>query len=202
MPRFVTAAAVALLLLLAAGSAAQAKDTIVLFSGKDGSGSSVQLDQAVPKLSSVDFNDTARSLYISSGNWQLCVDYHYAGKCDTFNPGLHNLSSHLDRQVSSVRPVSGSSDGGGGGSSSGSGVLLAFLDVDGGGNYLRLTSDLKNLSDYAGFNDKVSSVAIFSGSWRLCKNKDFGGSCITLTSGTYNLGQFDFDNTISSIKRN
>lgn len=171
--------------------AAEAKPTAILFKDLDGRGSSVQVNSAVTDLGSVNFNDTASSIFVVSGKFELCKDFNFKGACQTYGQGLHNLGSLAD-EVTSIRP-SGVAAG-----DSGNGVILLFTDRDGNGKVVRLTNSVKNLSDYAGFNDTVSSIAIFKGSWRLCKSRDYGGSCTTLTSGTYNLESYD--NAISSLR--
>jgi hypothetical protein len=173
--------------------AAESKPTAILFKDIDGRGASVQVDSAITDLGGKNFNDTASSIFVVSGKFEVCKDFNFKGTCQTFGQGLHNLGS-LSDAVTSIRPVGASAGNG----DSGSGVILLFTDKDGNGKVVRLTSSVKNLSDYAGFNDTVSSVAIFKGSWKLCKSKDYGGSCTTLTSGVYNLESFD--NAISSLR--
>ncbi len=172
--------------------AAESTPTAILFKDIDGRGSSVQITAAVTDLGSLNFNDTASSIFVVSGKFEVCKDFNFKGSCQTYGQGLHNLGS-LSDAATSIRPTGASAGG-----DSGSGVILLFTDKDGNGKVVRLTSSVKNLSDYAGFNDTVSSVAIFKGSWKLCKSKDYGGSCTTLTSGVYNLESFD--NSISSLR--
>lgn len=171
--------------------AAESKPTAILFKDIDGRGSSVQIESAVTDLGSLNFNDTASSIFVVSGKFEVCKDFNFKGTCQTFGQGLHNLGS-LSDAATSIRPTGASAGDGG------SGVILLFTDKDGNGKVVRLTNSVKNLSDYAGFNDTISSVAIFKGTWKLCKSKDYGGSCTTLTSGVYNLESFD--NSISSLR--
>lgn len=196
MRRFLAALAATAIITgsLAASSvlAAESTPTAILFKDIDGRGSSVQITAAVTDLGSLNFNDTASSIFVVSGKFEVCKDFNFKGTCQTYGQGLHNLGS-LSDAATSIRPTGASAGG-----DSGSGVILLFTDKDGNGKVVRLTSSVKNLSDYAGFNDTVSSVAIFKGSWKLCKSKDYGGSCTTLTSGVYNLESFD--NSISSLR--
>jgi len=195
MHRFLAALAATAFLAASLGTpaavAAEAKPTAILFKDINGRGASVQVDSAITDLGSVNFNDTASSIFVVSGKFEVCKDFNFKGACQTFSQGLHNLGS-LSDEATSIRPT-GAAAG-----DDGSGAILLFTDKDGNGKVLRLTSSVKNLSDYAGFNDTVSSVAIFKGTWRLCKSKDYGGSCTNLAPGVYNLESYD--NNVSSLR--
>lgn len=190
MRRFFAAAAAAVMLAALPAAHAAEKPTAILFKDIDGKGSSVQIDSEVTDLGSKNFNDVASSIFVVSGKFEVCKDFNFKGACQTYGQGLHNLGS-LSDAVTSIRPVGATGD-------SGSGVILLFTDKDGNGKVVRLTNSVKNLSDYAGFNDTVSSIAIFKGTWKVCKSKDYGGSCTNLTPGVYNLESFD--NAISSLR--
>lgn len=190
MRRFFAAAAAAVMLAALPAAQAAEKPTAILFKDIDGKGSSVQIDSEITDLGSKNFNDVASSIFVVSGKFEVCKDFNFKGACQTYGQGLHNLGS-LSDAATSIRPVGAAAD-------SGNGVILLFTDKDGNGKVVRLTSSVKNLSDYAGFNDTVSSIAIFKGTWKVCKSKDYGGSCTNLGPGVYNLESFD--NAISSLR--
>jgi len=78
------------------------------------------------------------------------------------------------------------------------GELTIFADSNFRGNHVTLQRDARNLGDY-GFNDRVSSLAIRSGTWQLCEHVNFGGRCAELGPGEYrNLP--DLNDSISSIR--
>ena len=55
--------------------------------------------------------------------------------------------------------------------------------------------------DWAGFNDRASSVVVRDGSWQVCEDADFGGRCAVLRPGEYrSLAQMGLNNEISSIR--
>lgn len=190
MRRFFAAAAAAVMLAALPAAQAAEKPTAILFKDIDGKGSSVQIDSEITDLGSKNFNDVASSIFVVSGKFEVCKDFNFKGACQTYGQGLHNLGS-LSDAATSIRPVGAAAD-------SGNGVILLFTDKDGNGKVVRLTNSVKNLSDYAGFNDTVSSIAIFKGTWKVCKSKDYGGSCTNLGPGVYNLESFD--NAISSLR--
>lgn len=190
--RTILAAAAALSMLAgSAALAAEKKPSAVLFKDIDGKGASIQVDDEIADLGSYGFNDVASSIFVISGKFEVCKDYKYKGTCQTFGQGLHNLPASLADAASSIRPV--------GSYSSDDGAILLFTDKDGNGKIARFTESIKNLADYPGFNDTVSSIVVFKGTWKACKSKDYGGSCVTLSQGAaYNLDSYN--DSISSLK--
>jgi Beta/Gamma crystallin len=53
-----------------------------------------------------------------------------------------------------------------------------------GGRSLTLRGHTPNL-EQIGFNDRAASIVVRSGTWQLCTDADFGGTCTTLTRGEY-----------------
>jgi uncharacterized protein YcfJ len=55
----------------------------------------------------VGFNDRVASLVIESGNWQLCEDAGFSGRCVVLGPGQYRSlwETGLDREISSIRAV-------------------------------------------------------------------------------------------------
>jgi uncharacterized protein YcfJ len=55
------------------------------------------------------FNDRASSAVVEYGQWEVCEDAYYRGRCVTLRPGQYpSLGSlEMNNRISSVRPVSG-----------------------------------------------------------------------------------------------
>jgi len=63
--------------------------------------------------------------------------------------------------------------------------IQVFRDINEHGpsfDFHNSVSDLRR----DGFNDRISSVVVNSGNWKLCTNISYGGRCITIGPGTYN----------------
>src|SRR3954462_4387718 len=76
--------------------------------------------------------------------------------------------------------------------------IILFQEDNYRGNQLPVDRDIANLTDFR-FNDRVSSVRVISGAWRLCEH-DFGrGRCITVTHDEPNMGRLGMDDTITSV---
>jgi hypothetical protein len=78
------------------------------------------------------------------------------------------------------------------------GQLTLFADSDFRGNQITLSNNVINLNDL-GFNDRISSIVVRSGTWQLCEHKDFGGYCAELRPGEYRTLS-GFNDKISSVR--
>jgi hypothetical protein len=56
-------------------------------------------------LSSVGFNDRTSSLIVHAGQWELCTDDGFSGRCSVFGPGRYPGIGGLSNQISSLRRV-------------------------------------------------------------------------------------------------
>src|SRR5262249_671709 len=58
-------------------------------------------------LDRTDFNDRASSLVVQSGDWLVCEDAHFQGRCVTLHPGEYPSLDRmgLNHRISSIRPL-------------------------------------------------------------------------------------------------
>lgn len=178
--------------LLVIGSSAAMAQEIVLFQGENYSGPRYSATSSVQDLARVGFNDRASSATIRGGSWQLCTDAYFRGQCTTLSPGSYpSLNAMgIGNQVSSLREIGWSGGGGGGGNTggggwSGGGSITLFESPGMSGRSYSLTQNLSNFGS-TGFNDRASSAVVNSGTWQLCSDADFGGSCNVFGPGRYN----------------
>lgn len=159
-----------------AATAAAAAD--ITFFQRDGlRGRSFTADAPIPNFNDLGFNDRASSLVIRSGQWEVCSDADYRGRCVTLVPGDYQTlrSMGLDNAVSSARPIGG-------------GRIALYDRPNFGGRGVTLENDATNF-DPLGINDRADSAIVYEGTWQLCQHADFAGYCITLAPGRHpNLG--------------
>ncbi len=155
------------------------------------------------------FDDTASSVIVREGTWELCTDVNFQGQCKVFGPGQYpDLGSGVLQEVSSARWLEG-------GVAQGwrpapptmrrpeapparLGVEL-FAQPDFDGANLRVEVEVNNLRD-AGFNDRAQSLIIFSGRWELCTDSRFRGQCVIYGPGRYpRLGELS--GALSSLRQ-
>ncbi len=78
---------------------------VTLFDGFGLSGQRFHVDSTMSNLDWTPWNDRARSMIVQGGNWQLCVDANFRGRCQTFSPGRYDNLGFLSGTLSSLRPV-------------------------------------------------------------------------------------------------
>ena len=214
MNRFLRTTAIAFVCTVAA-SAANAQ--LVLYENDDYGGRSIKAGNSVSNLTDSGFNDRASSIKVFTGQWEICSDAYFRGKCVTLGQGNYPSlrSMNLNDKVSSVRELGWTPDGGGGwsgGSNSsnsggnwgnggkwGSGaraVLFQNRDLS-GRSYVVNASGVSNL-DGTGFNDRASSLRVESGYWLFCTDANFQGDCRTFGPGDYPSLPGGFNHQISS----
>ena len=80
---------------------------VTLYEAPNFQGASLAITGASSSLIRQNFNDRAASLIISSGNWEVCEDVNYRGRCQRLGPGSYgDLNSFgLMQTISSIRPA-------------------------------------------------------------------------------------------------
>lgn len=185
---------------------------IVLYAG-DFSGPELRLFDAVSDLRSRAFNDSATSIDVLHGAWELCSDGGYDGQCLRFGRGRHLLPPALRDRLSSLRPVGDGPSGppprdprdpyrpigpgvpggpfgpdGPGRPWSGATPAIVFHEhINFGGRQLPLAGPTPDFGPL-GFNDRASSVEVYRGRWQICRHADFQGDCAVFGPGRYTLG--------------
>lgn len=161
----------------------------ILYSEPDLRGALLVLSGPVNDLARSDFNDLAASMSVESGSWVACRDTHFRGDCRIFGPGRHddNETRNFLSRVSSIRP------GGGevpqtpaappAASPRSAGVEL-FSNPDFRGDRVAVDGPVSDLTR-SNFNDRTESVMVHAGTWEICSNAAFGGSCALFRPGNY-----------------
>lgn len=187
-----------------AASAALAQE-ITIYQSPNFSGRNFSANTSVPNLANVGFNDRASSVQIRAGTWQLCADDFFRGQCVTLQPGNYsNLGAiGLNNAISSLREVGWSGGGGGGGiggggAGDGPAAIVLYQWHELAGRSIALSGNVNNLDELR-FNDRASSAVVSRGTWQICSDANFGGSCGTFPPGRYdNLGPLT--GQVSSIR--
>jgi hypothetical protein len=156
----------------------QAPAALVLYRDAGFSGGALEVREAQPSLSRLNFNDTASSLEVRRWRWQLCQHADHGGECRVFGPGRHVLAGRLHDGVSSLRPVFGANDQ----PLPASGGVMLWEHSDFRGRELLVTESTLNLGALA-FNDRASALEVIGGRWELCTDADFRGRCFLLEPG-------------------
>jgi uncharacterized protein YcfJ len=80
---------------------------VTFYSRPDFHGRQFSTDHTVPNMDWVAFNDRASSAVVNGGNWQVCQDANFSGRCVVLEPGEYPslANAGLQNEISSVRPV-------------------------------------------------------------------------------------------------
>jgi len=92
-------------LVVATTAAAQ----VTLYSHEDFHGQQFTANGRVGNLDRSGFNDRASSAVVNGGEWQVCEDAHFNGRCVILRPGEYPSLARmgLSNEISSIRPVEG-----------------------------------------------------------------------------------------------
>jgi len=99
-------AAVGVVGLMAATTAAA---QVTLYSHDDFRGQQFTANARVYNLDRLGFNDRASSVVVNGGDWQVCEDANFQGRCVILRPGEYPSLDRmgLQNEISSLRPVEG-----------------------------------------------------------------------------------------------
>lgn len=185
-------------LLVAAGAASAAE--ITLYEHAEFAGAQVTLRGWTPDLSTTGFNDRASSLVVASGRWELCTEAEFKGTCAVFTRGEYPLiEARLNDRISSARETGSYGERRGGYNNYGRGAIELFDQAGFAGRALRLDADASSLGS-SGFNDRAASVNVVQGTWELCSDAEFGGTCRTYAPGRYPELGYGMSRQISSAR--
>ena len=82
---------------------------IVFYEQEGFRGRTFAANGTVNNLDGTGFNDRASSAIVQGGEWQICDDAYFRGRCLILRPGQYGSLGAMDmnNRVSSVRPVGG-----------------------------------------------------------------------------------------------
>ena len=163
--------------------------------GQRGASAGINADR--DDLVDISFNDRASSARVEHGYWQLCSDSNYRGSCRVFGPGSHDDLGGLNGRVSSARLVDPREENRPQ-NDAGQVVLYGRAFLKGPGLQVnRDVSDLVRMN----FNDQAASIVVNEGTWEMCTDSQFNGSCERMGPGKYETLGTTLEKRISSLRR-
>ena len=87
--------------------ATQAAAQITFYEREGFGGRSFTADRPIPNFDPLGFNDRASSAVVTGGEWEVCEDAGFNGRCTVLRPGQYDSLAPMgmNRKISSVRPV-------------------------------------------------------------------------------------------------
>ncbi|HEV8553607.1 MAG TPA: beta/gamma crystallin-related protein [Casimicrobiaceae bacterium] len=163
---------------------------ITLYEHRDFRGDSLTLHRGAPNLERSGLSDSASSLVVRDGVWEVCTDAFFRGSCAQFQPGEYRrLDGPLSDRISSVREIVATT-------AVAPPIVIAsaeprimLFETPGfGGSAIELTKTngkLDRIPAYSG----ADAVIVYGGTWRLCSREYYRGECFDFVPGRYeNLG--------------
>jgi len=158
---------------------------ITLFHARDFVGESLTLNGAAPDLLATGFNDSAASVVVNAGVWEVCTDIRFQGRCMQLRQGEYRGVGGISERIASVREIVSVSR-------SAPPVIVAtaeprivlFEGPGFGGRSVEVTQTMSRLDGiryYAG----AGAAVVSGGTWRLCSGEMFRGECEELPPGQY-----------------
>lgn len=78
---------------------------VTFYEGEGFQGRPLSINNSAGDFRAFDYNDRARSMIVSGSPVEVCVDIHYGGGCQVFNPGRYETLGQWTDTISSVRPA-------------------------------------------------------------------------------------------------
>ena len=78
---------------------------LTLYTRDDFTGRQLTVRNRAGDLRERDFNDTAQSVRVRAGYWEVCEDTDFRGRCRTLGPGEYASLERMSNRISSVREV-------------------------------------------------------------------------------------------------
>ncbi len=175
---------------------------ITLYEDQDFRGRSIAATDQVPALTQSPFDESAGSIVVDSGTWEVCTDTYFHGTCAQLNPGNYprieeSLTGKIvsARQVDARGPTISLSPSGvavtpapSAGVVVGTGRIVLYESPNFGGARVVVDGTAARDLDWTNFanpSHRATSVRVESGTWRVCSEIGFRGECRILGPGDY-----------------
>jgi hypothetical protein len=193
---------------LAAIASGAVAGEITLYQNRDFRGDTLTLRRAAPDLERTGFNDTASSVVVRDGVWEVCTAPDYSGTCTQLRPGQYNrIEGSLSDPIASVREVAtvtvapppASAPLAAAPETEAAPPIVAaagpritlYADPGFAGTGVEITEThgaLDHIPSYV----PASAVIVYGGTWRLCTREYYRGQCADFVPGRYgSLGAFN-----------
>ena len=197
-PRSAKLALAALTAVSAFGSIAAQAGEISLFEGAGFGGRQVTFRGAASSVNNIGFNDRASSMVVRSGRWEVCSDDNFKGDCAVFEPGQYaTIDGRFNKRVSSLREIG--AVGGNAVPANAIGAIELYGQPNFQGRTARIDREASNFNTF-NFNDRTASIVVQDGTWEVCTDADFRGTCRTFAPGRYPSLGYGMTKSISSAR--
>jgi hypothetical protein len=179
-------------------SGPQGRDGLVLYDEPSFRGRSLSVDRAIGDLRAHGFSDSAESVRVLGGAWELCVDENYRD-CRTVERDVADLSAlGMRKRTSSVRPLGEAGRPGGYRPPWGDRTARLVLYDEPG--YRGTSYTVESAEDRIAFADRAESLRVIGGRWEVCDGASGRGRCEVFTADEPDLSRYGLRNRIVSVR--
>ncbi len=181
----------------------QAGPQVTLYENEGFRGRAFTTAEQVDNFGDSGLNDRASSVVVERGNWEVCEDIRFRGRCIVLRPGRYaSLEAiGMNERVSSMRVLADSAHYDNEAPVPQAGAQVTFYEGEGFRGRAFTTAEQVDNFGNSGFNDRASSVVVERGNWEVCEHMRFGGRCMVLRPGSYaSLAAMGMDDRLSSVR--
>ncbi|BAL27248.1 beta/gamma crystallin-related protein [Azoarcus sp. KH32C] len=178
--------------------ATQAAAQITFYEREDFEGRSFTTEEQIRNFERIGFDDRASSVMVLRDRWEVCDDAGFSGRCVILARGRYPTlaAMGLNNRVSSARMVDTNTRP----DDDERAQITLYAREGFRGESFSTDEQIRNLKR-KGFNDRASSVIVFSGRWEVCEDARFSGRCVVLRRGRYpSLEAMGLNDSVTSIR--
>lgn len=173
--------AIPALLFCALAHAAQ----VTAFKDQNFKGPELALEQPATDLTRVNFHDQISSIVVHHGAWQVCTQPGYQGDCVVLQPGSYaTLPARINHRIESMREVPAQATTLASADHASMPALVLFSAPRFMGRSHELAQDA-HATLVTSFNAPPASLVVREGTWQLCTEPGYQGTCRIFRPGRY-----------------
>ena len=158
---------------------------VTAFKDQNFKGAELALEQAANDLTRVNFHDQISSIVVHRGSWQVCTQPGFQGDCMVLQPGSYaTLPARINHRIESMREVPAQAAARADPGSAPPPALVFFSAPRFMGRSHELAQDA-HATLVTSFNAPPASLVVREGTWQLCSEPGFQGTCRIFRPGRY-----------------
>ena len=158
---------------------------VTAFKDQNFKGPELALEQPANDLTRVNFHDQISSIVVHHGAWQVCTQPGYQGDCVVLQPGSYaTLPARINHRIESMREVTVQATALANADHASIPALVLFSAPRFMGRSHELAQDA-HASLVTSFNAPPASLVVREGTWQLCTERGYQGTCRIFRPGRY-----------------
>ena len=175
---------VAAMVLATVSVTAQAGE-IVMYENPGFKGREIVVRGDMPNIRAAGMSNRNASVLVRSGTWEVCAEPNFRGFCAKLQPNEYrSLDTRFNERISSARQIGGPVADAGPDMRRPGGSIEIFSRAGYRGRSIMLDHNSPDLNAVR-FNDRASSLVVRRGTWQLCSDDGYRGTCEVFQPGRY-----------------